>query len=75
MIVPLCCATTETVSHLLLHCPVVADAWNDPTTHFDITGADNVCSVVDRWLKARGDDAGTFVIGANLMCEYLEESL
>ena len=53
--------------HLLLHCPVVVGVWTQSRSQFDIVAEDDICSIIELWLKARGDNVDIFAAGVNLM--------
>ena len=43
----ICHTEEETVSHQLLHCPVVAGVWNNLGLNFEIVASDDICSVTE----------------------------
>jgi len=47
---PLFNVEEESVSHLLLHCPVSAGVFTSSNLTFEIDAGDNISFVIERWL-------------------------
>ena len=48
---PLCSNKAETISHILLHCSVVPDIWNDWRIKFKFTAGEDMSTIIDCWLN------------------------